>query len=125
MARKAPSKRAIRKRLLDEKARLEEELAESEERTSKTAEQETAAGVSGYENHPGDVALETSEREKDFAMAESVESMLQRVKNALDKLDRNTYGLCDSCGKPIAAERLEALPFATLCVHCQQRTEIR
>lgn len=124
MAKKSESE-AIRRRLLDEKQRLEEELAEIEERTAKTAEIEAAGELSGYEDHPADVASETFEREKDLAMAEAAEATLGRVNSALDKLDHGTYGVCDSCGRPISAQRLEALPFATLCLECQERSEMR
>ena len=52
MAKRAVSKRAVRQRLLDEKARLERELAEIEERAAKTGGQEAASELSGYEDHP-------------------------------------------------------------------------
>jgi RNA polymerase-binding protein DksA len=125
MEKKTHETVAIRKRLLEEKQRLEDELAEIEERTTKTAEMELATEPSGYEDHPADIASETFEREKDLAMAESVQTTLRRVNEALDKLDHGTYGRCDSCGQPISEQRLKALPFATLCVTCQERSEIR
>jgi RNA polymerase-binding protein DksA len=125
MAKKNDETAAVRKRLLDEKKRLEEELAEIEERTARAGELETAVEGSGYEDHPADVASETFEREKDLALAASVQATLQRVKAALLKLDHGTYGRCDSCGRAISAQRLKALPFATLCVECQERSESR
>ncbi|MCJ7821623.1 MAG: TraR/DksA family transcriptional regulator, partial [Armatimonadetes bacterium] len=63
------------------------------------------------------------EREKDLAIGESVASMLNKVATALEKIERGTYGVCDACSRPIKKARLNALPFATLCLSCQDRLE--
>lgn len=47
------------------------------------------------------------------------------IDRALEKLEEGTYGTCDDCKKPIAPERLEALPWATRCVGCQGHTQKR
>lgn len=109
--------------LLAERERLELELHEIEGRTARTSESERASEFSGYEDHPADLASETFEREKDIAIGESVESVLHRVDTALEKIERGTYGICDACGGPIKKARLRALPFATLCLACQDRLE--
>ncbi|MBI2962537.1 MAG: TraR/DksA C4-type zinc finger protein [Deltaproteobacteria bacterium] len=49
---------------------------------------------------------------------------LRRADEALERLARGSYGLCDDCGAEIAEERLEILPFATRCVECARRKEI-
>ena len=109
--------------LLAERERLELELHEIEGRTARTSESERASELPGYEDHPADLASETFEREKDIAIGESVESVLHRVDTALEKIERGTYGICDACGGPIKKARLRALPFATLCLACQDRLE--
>jgi RNA polymerase-binding transcription factor len=40
---------------------------------------------------------------------------------ALSKIDKGTYGTCERCGNPIGPERLEAIPYARLCVSCKQK----
>jgi RNA polymerase-binding protein DksA len=114
---------SFREQLLAEQARLEEELREIERRAARADESDRATELSAYEDHPADLASETFEREKDLAIGESVEHMLHKVINALEKIDRGTYGRCDACGKPIKKARLKALPFATLCLDCQDRLE--
>ncbi len=109
--------------LLAERDRLEEELHEIESRAARVDESDRANELSAYDDHPADLASETFEREKDLAIGESVEHMLHKVINALEKIDRGTYGLCDACGRPIKKARLKALPFATLCLACQDRLE--
>jgi DnaK suppressor protein len=113
----------FRELLLAEQARLEEELREIEARTSHLDESDRAIEMSAFEDAPADLASETFERERDLAIGESVEHVLQKVISALEKIDRGTYGRCDACGRPIKKARLKALPFATLCLECQGRLE--
>jgi len=48
---------------------------------------------------------------------------LQRIDEALRKLDEGTYGICEDCGEPISDQRLKILPFAIYCTDCQERRE--
>jgi DnaK suppressor protein len=43
---------------------------------------------------------------------------IEQIKQAIHRIDKGIYGLCSHCGKPIASERLEAMPFATTCIRC-------
>lgn len=117
--------KAAKKHLLAEKERLEAELREITERTSRPAEVEQAAEISTYEDHAADLASETFEREKDLALEGNIHDLLEKVSRALEKFDEGTYGLCDYCGLPINAKRLEALPWASLCRDDQDRAEGR
>ena len=49
---------------------------------------------------------------------------LNQVDLALARLDAGEYGLCESCGEQIGEKRLEALPYATLCIECAERAEV-
>jgi len=113
----------FREWLLEERERLVAELHEIEHRTARIDESDRANELSAYEDHPADLASETFEREKDLAIGESVASMLSKVATALEKIERGTYGICDVCNRPIKKARLKALPFATLCLSCQDRLE--
>jgi len=117
--------RAIKKRLLEEQERLETELHEITERTAHTAELEQVSELSTYDDHPADMASETFEREKDLALESNIQDLLDKVNTAIEKIDEGTYGLCDSCGVDINQSRLEALPWASLCLICQDRLEGR
>lgn len=117
--------RAIKKRLLAEKERLEQELHEIMERTSISSDIEQVTELSTYDDHPADLASETFEREKDLALEGNIQDLLDKVNTALEKIEDNTYGLCDSCGVEINPNRLEALPWASLCLDCQDRLEGR
>ena len=70
-------------------------------------------------------ATHVFEQQRDLALRDRNEQHLAAVDAALARLDAGTYGLCESCGKPIAPERLEALPSAALCIDCQRSARRR
>ncbi|MGH2829239.1 MAG: TraR/DksA family transcriptional regulator [Actinomycetota bacterium] len=66
-----------------------------------------------------DSAQSTAERNRVLAVIEGLRERLVDIESAIGKLDRGTFGLCERCGKPIAPERLEALPHTRLCAQCK------
>lgn len=78
-----------------------------------------------YDNHLADTATETYDRELDYTLEENSEHVLAAIDAALKRIEEGTYGICSNCGKPILEERLEALPWATLCIDCQREREGR
>ena len=75
----------------------------------------------GYGNHMADDASEAFEQAKDLALRQNAERLLKQVEGALVRFKQGTYGLCEHCGDEIDPARLKALPYVTLCLHCQQR----
>lgn len=69
----------------------------------------------------GDGTTEAVERLNRVGVANAIATTLADVDRAIAKLDEGTYGICDSCGEPIPAERLEAVPSAVLCVRCASK----
>ena len=87
-------------------------------------EDETGELVSGSaDNHMGDTATETFDRELDYTLEENSEHVLAEIDAALERIEAGTFGTCRSCGRPIAPERLEAIPWATQCIDCRRREE--
>jgi RNA polymerase-binding protein DksA len=78
-----------------------------------------------FDNHLGDTATETYERELDYTLEENSEHVLGEIDAALKRIEDETYGICTNCGRPIPEERLEARPWATLCIDCQRERERR
>jgi DnaK suppressor protein len=58
-----------------------------------------------------------------LSIGDAERRMLKQVDEALLKIREDTYGLCESCGESISERRLEALPFARLCIACQEEEE--
>ena len=75
----------------------------------------------GYGNHMADDASEAFEQAKELALRQNAKQLLTQVTHALDRFEAGTYGACERCKAEIDPARLEALPYATLCLHCQQR----
>lgn len=66
-------------------------------------------------------ASQVFEQQRDLALRERSRGALALVEAALRALDDGTYGTCTSCGKPIAPERLEAIPWAPTCIDCARK----
>jgi len=70
-----------------------------------------------------DGTVSLSELEREMGYHDQLEGMLKEVDLALQRIDEQTYGRCELCGRSIPEARLEALPFAKLCLECQEKTE--
>jgi len=115
---------AARRRLLEEKERLETVKATfDDEHLEDESESEAISELASYDQHQADVGTETFEREKDLSILERIEAELNDVEHALRRLDDGTYGRCEACGKPIGEERLEAMPAARFCLDDQALAE--
>jgi len=99
--------------LVNQVSRLAQEAAESTEAT-----ENSKSPLSSAEN-----ASDTFEQDFAFMSIESEENLLRKVNRALQRLRENKYGKCEECGQDITPERVEALPWATMCVKCQAREE--
>lgn len=96
-----------------------------EHRVLSASTAEEGSELADYDNHPADAASETYQRTKDYAIDESFKEILEKIDDALKKIEKGTYGNCDRCGNPIHPDRLRAIPYATLCIECQASLERR
>ncbi|MFI0445203.1 TraR/DksA family transcriptional regulator [Actinomadura sp. 6N118] len=79
----------------------------------------------GAGDDQADVGAKTYEREHEMALVNNARDLLAQNERAIERMDAGTYGICESCGRPIGKGRLQAFPRATLCVTCKQREERR
>ena len=107
--------------------RLRDELVKHRERLTATIQHHDIGGASMTEsigelmsssadNHLADTASETYERELDEGLEEDARAQLREVEGALERIENGSYGKCRVCGREIAPERLEAVPWTTLCI---------
>ncbi|MCL6627186.1 MAG: TraR/DksA C4-type zinc finger protein, partial [Alicyclobacillus shizuokensis] len=87
------------------------------------ASQSDFSGEMPFEEEYAASGTSTFERERDLSLSENVKDLLQKVNEALERIENGTYGICEMCEEEIAPERLEALPFTRLCVTCQSEIE--
>jgi DnaK suppressor protein len=78
---------------------------------------------SSADNHLADTASDTYDREFDEGLEEDAERLLGEIDRALGRIEAGSYGLCEVCGKPIPEERLEAIPYTTLCIEDARQRE--
>lgn len=74
---------------------------------------------------PNDRATQESEFTMELRTRDRERKLIKKIDEAMDKLDKDEYGYCDSCGVEIGIRRLEARPTATLCIDCKTLDEIR
>lgn len=113
----------FKKRILDEKARLEGDRNRLNDQDGDSLMERSGDLVDFDMNHPADSGTELFEREKDIALSGNLDGMLGTINRALAKIEEGTYGVCDRCGKPIPEARLEAIPYAIYTVDCQAIVE--
>ncbi len=110
----------FREALLEEKKRVEAAIQNLQEENSGNLAEEAGEEMA---HDLADTATETYDRELDHTLEENSEHVLEEIEAALKRIQEGTYGICTNCGKQIAEERLEALPWATLCIDCARDRE--
>jgi DnaK suppressor protein len=104
----------LKRRLEDQQARLIEEIK---------LFQIDGRDNLGYGNHQADDATDAFEQAKELSLLQNSKRVLVQVRAALARFEQGTYGLCGRCGEEIDPARLQALPYAALCMVCQQHLE--
>jgi RNA polymerase-binding transcription factor len=114
------------KELAAVRARLEREIGELALEIAAAASQIAQGDASeGAGDDQADAGTKTYQREHEMALAHNSRDLLAQTERAVLRMDAGTYGICESCGKPIGKARLQAFPRATLCVTCKAREERR
>ena len=88
-----------------------------------TSQRDAAGDLSAYSLHMADMATDNYDREFSLGLADNEQKILNRINDALEKITENKFGLCELCGKKISKVRLKAVPYAELCVPCQEKQE--
>lgn len=112
----------FRTQLLEERKRVVDAIENIHNENPGSLGEETDE-LTFQDNHPGDVATATFDREMASTLEENSNHVLGAIDAALQRIENGTFGTCEKCGKPIPEERLEALPWATLCIDCKRRQE--
>ena len=85
--------------------------------------QDTSGELSSVPIHLADLGTDAFEQELTLGRMESESDELQEINEALERIKEGTFGICENCGKAIPKARLRAIPYATLCVHCQEKED--
>ena len=93
------------------------------EDTLKKSQKDASGDISGYTFHMADVATDNYDREFSLGLASNDRQMLYELDDALKRIDDGTFGVCEECKSVLTKARLKALPYARLCLNCQQKRE--
>jgi DnaK suppressor protein len=107
----------FRELLLEERQRVSDSIEYLHHENSGSMDDEAP------ETGDADTATVTVDREMDFSLEENSHQILNEIDAALARIDEGSFGMCARCGKPIGEERLEAMPYATLCIDCKRLEE--
>jgi DnaK suppressor protein len=109
--------------LLEERQRVADAIEYLHEETPGSLEDETEEIIGSSDNHLAETASATLDREIDYTLEGNAEQVLASIDGALARIEDGTYGICETCGRPISEERLEAIPYARQCIDCKRKGE--
>ncbi len=113
----------IRQRLEADRSRLEAEIYDHTQGDAVVYPMDPVSDSTGVASDQADDADAVENAERMNAITRNSQVLLSQVNAALTRIADGTYGTCINCGKEIAPRRLEALPYATLCIECQAQAE--
>ena len=111
--------------LLEERERVQRAIAHLRDEHPGSLDDETDELATDSDNHMGDIASTTLDREIDYSLGENAGQHLAEIDAALKRIDDGTYGRCAEGGEDIGLERLEAMPWASLCIDHARARELR
>jgi RNA polymerase-binding protein DksA len=112
----------FRTRLLEERKRVVDAIDNIHSENPGSLGDETEEPLF-QDNHLGDIATATFEREMASTLEDNSTHVLGEIDAALARIDAGTFGTCQACGGPVGEERLDALPWATLCIEDKRKQE--
>ncbi len=113
----------FRDALLEERRRVEHAIATLRDEHPGSLDEEVEEIAATSDNHLAETATATLGREIDYTLGDNAEHVLAGIDAALKRIEEGTYGTCAGCGTEIPEGRLEANPWASLCIDCKRRAE--
>lgn len=110
----------IKLHLLEEKKRLEQDLADFGQKDKKQPGHYDVAYPESGGNSDDDNAMEVSNYADELSIGSKLEAELRDTVKALEAIEKGTYGKCKYCGKDIDIKRLEARPTSSSCISCKK-----
>ena len=118
-----PELTAYKERLLALRARLRGDVNRMADGALKKSRSEANGDLSSMPIHMADIGSDNFEQEFTLSLMESDGGTLASIETSLERIEDGTYGQCEECGVKIPKTRLNAIPYATLCVRCAEQQE--
>jgi len=115
--------KVYRERLLALRVRLRGDVDQMADATLNKSRSEANGDLSSMPIHMADIGSDNFEQEFTISLMQSEEGTLGQIEASLERIEDGTYGQCEECGIRIPKTRLNAIPYAILCVKCAQQQE--
>jgi RNA polymerase-binding protein DksA len=112
-----------KERLLNIKNTIQGNIKQIGKESFGKSQKEACGDLSSYTLHMADMASDSYERDFAFDLVSNEQELIYKIDEALGRIDDGTFGKCLTCGKKISKARLNVVPYAALCVPCQQKEE--
>jgi len=112
----------IKKELLDRKRQIKQDLNDLTDK-GKSKVKESSVKFPDFGEKTDENAQEIGEYSTNLAMERVLKNTLRDIENALDRIEKGTYGFCRYCGKAIGKKRLLARPVANTCIECKTKLQ--
>jgi len=109
--------------LIKEKERLFKDLDDKEKNNLGKSFKDASGEVSSHKIHMADIASDNAEEDTSLDLLSSEGKLLKQIQEALNRIEKKTYGKCVNCSKDISIKRLKAVPYAELCRKCKEKEE--
>jgi len=113
----------LKQMLLEKRREILVNVNEMEDETLKKSRLDAAGDLSSMPIHMADIGTDNYEQEFALGLMDSERKLLREIDDALQRIERGTYGICEGTGKQIPKARLEAQPWARYCVEYAQMLE--
>ena len=112
-----------KERLLALRARLRGDVNQMADAALNKSRTEANGDLSSMPIHMADMGTDNFEQEFTLSLMESDAGILDKIESALERIEDGAYGSCEECGARIPKTRLNAIPYATMCVKCASEYE--
>ena len=112
-----------KERLLALRARVRGDVTHMADAALKQSRTQANGDLSSMPIHMADLGTDNFEQEFTLSLMESDAGILDKIEAALERVEDGTYGRCEECGAKIPKTRLNAIPYATMCVKCASEYE--
>jgi len=115
--------KTYKERLIALRARLRGDVSQMADAALKKSRSEANGDLSSMPIHMADIGSDNFEQEFTLSLMQSEEETLDLIEASLERIEEGSYGQCEECGVKIPKTRLNAIPYANLCVKCASQQE--
>jgi DnaK suppressor protein len=120
---KAAELKVFKAALENMRARLRGDVSMMADAALRKTRSEASGDLSSMPIHMADIGSDAYEQEFTLSLMATEEGTLDMVEQALERIRSRTFGVCEACEGVISKKRLEAIPFASLCIRCAEKQE--